>query len=578
MKKRIITSLLFLGIIPIIVLGGSSCTFEDILDHSSEKRKELDNGKNNEKEYDFVITPENAKGDFRTFLQNIVNSYKNILIKDGTYQIELIDGKGVAPQNGCNITFEKNAKIKVKPNKLSSYCIIDLRGRKNITIKNPNLEGDKYTHLGTTGQWGHGINVVDCSNINIYNAYATKFWGDGIYLGECENIRIYGAHLVDNRRQGISITSGNDIEIHNLIAENTGGHEPGYGIDIEPNWNGDNITKLRIYKPILRNNGKGKSSYTTGISFSPHHANLLNINKPHLRKLAPTYYDIEIFDPIFEGDALMISASTDYARGSLKVYNPVFYNSKNTALFINNHQSDFFKTEIINPKFINCVEVSASKFSVYFAPVVFTCFKHRGDKNIGNKNISIKNPIFEANDKAKYKIAAIRNSSTNYFKEDLKNVSITNIIVKGYEIPFHNHSGDPNTISTLHPQFSLTFDKETSLPSLPKYNTAPKTFDVGAINHNQSISNSTIYLDEEIPISGFEFFYTNHSKDKSSLKLIFGTKKKSTKAFISKWRTNEFSGIEIPYGGFIKLKKSKLDKQREHWTIVEASKDVKGIK
>ena len=560
----------------------SACSVKDVVENVNEEKKkeEIQNSKEKEedKKYDFVITPKNVTGDFRTFFQSILNSHKNILIKDGTYEIELINDRGVKPQDGSTITFAKGAKIKVKPNRHAHYCVIDLRDRKNIVIKNPNLEGDKYTHLGTTGQWGHGINIVDCSNITIHNAYATKFWGDGIYLRDCENIRIYNAHLVDNRRQGMSIISGNDIEIHNLIAENTGGDDPGYGIDIEPNWNGDNITKLRIYKPILRNNGQGKSSYTTGISFSPHSSRLLNINKPHLRELVPTYYDIEIFDPIFEGDALMVSASTNYARGTLKVHNPIFRNSKKAALFITSHQSDFFKTEIINPKFIDCVEVPANKHSVYLAPIVLTSFKHLSQRDIGNRNITIKNPTFEASSKAKYKIAAIRNSTPNYFKEDLKNVSIENVIIKGYEIPFHNHSGDPSTSSTLDPNFSLTFGKESSLPPLERYNTIPKTFDVAAINHNQTESNSTIYLNKDIPVSGFEFYYTNNSKDKSSLKLMFGSKKEPSKAFISRWSTQMFNGIEIPFGAYLRLKKSRIDSQgNEHWTVVEASNGVKGI-
>lgn len=583
MKKRFISLFSILVIIPYTFFATTSCTFEDIFDHVTEEQKKLNKDKRNdggeirEENYDFVITPHNITGDFRTFLQNIVNNYSNILIKNGVYDIDLING-GVKPKDGCTITFEKNAKIKVKPNNLSFYNVIDLSGKKNITIKNPNLEGDKYTHLGSTGQWGHGINIVDCSNITIHNAYATKFWGDGIYMRNCENIKIHNANLPDNRRQGISITSGHNIEIHNLIAESTGGHDPGYGIDIEPNWNRDNVTKLRIYKPILRNNGKGVSSYTAGFSFSAHMSHLIH---PQDTRLVDANYDIEIFDPVFEGDALIVSAPTNYVKGSIKIHNPTFYRSKKSAVYINNHQSDFFKTEIINPKFIDCVEAPANRHSVYLAPITITCFKHLSHRDVGNRNITITNPVFEASSKAKYKVAAIRNSTTNFFKDDLKNVTITNVLSKGYEIPFFNYTGSPSTNSHPHSSFSLTFSEKGELPSLPLTygNTISKMFDGGAINYTLNNSQSTIYLDNDIPISNFEFYYTNNSKDKSPLKILFGTKKQPSKAYIAKlYNKGRLNGIEIPYGGYIKMTKSYVDNEGiQHWTVTKASDNVRGI-
>ncbi len=580
MRKMFIILLLTTGVI-------SACTVEDVADNvvNPDNANVAQDGTSQQdstiEKYDFVITPANVTGDFRTFFQNIVSKHSNILIKDGTYEIELVNSWGVRPQNGCTITFEENAKIKVKPNKLDFYSVIDLTDRKNVTIKNPNLEGDKHTHLGKTGQWGHGINIVDCSNITIHDAYATKFWGDGIYLRDCENIRIYNAHLVDNRRQGMSITSGNDIEIHNLIVENTGGTNPGCGIDIEPNWNRNHITKLRIYKPTLRNNGLGNVPYPAGISFSAHSVHLLNPNKPEYVDLVDTFYDIEIFDPVFEGDALMISAPSDYAKGSIKVHNPIFYNSKRTALYISNHQSDFFKTEIINPKFIDCVEATANRHSVYLSPILFTCYQHLSHKNVGNRNITITNPTIEASNNAKYKIAAIRNSTTNEFKDDLNNVVISGVSSKGYEIPFFNYAGASYLVSTnINPKFSLTFRDKEGLPALPATygSVVSKMFDGGAVNYTLDANSSSIYIIDDIPISDFEFYYVNNSKDKSALKLLFGTKSEPNKVFISRWSTERMSGIEIPYGGFVKMKKSRISSQGvQHWTVIEASSSVKGI-
>ncbi|ATA89096.1 hypothetical protein CGC58_04810 [Capnocytophaga stomatis] len=565
MKKRIITSLLFLGIVPIIVFGGSSCTFEDVLEHANEKHKEL-NENINDREYDFIITPDNVTGDFRTFFQNVVRAYNNVLIKDGTYEIELVNGFGVFPKNGSTITFEKNAKIKVKPNSLEVYSVIDLRGKKDITLINPNLEGDKYTHLGKTGQWGFGIHVANCKNIVIKNAYVTKFWGDGIYLRNCENVKIYKPYLPDNRRQGLSILSGKDIEIHDLVAEDTGGQNPGYGIDIEPDWNGDSVTGLRIYRPIVRNNGNG-TYYTGGINLSTHKSHIL---KPEKTTFSYSYFEIDIFDPIFEGDALMISAYTNYVKGHIKIYNPTFYKAKNTAVYIHNHQSDNFTTEIINPKFIDCV--TSTKQSIYLAPILFDC-SNLAVKSTGTKNIKITNPIIEASERATYKLAAIRNITANTFKEDLKNVTIQNLTVKGYEKPFYNHSGNRFTNSDLHNTFSLTISKESVLPSLNAELTVSKSLDGMAINHIDSTQETKLYLSDEIPISGSEFYYLNNSDNKTSLKILFGTKRNLTKNRIENWGTTKFSGIEVPFGGFVRLRKNDTNS----WIVTSSSKNLKGI-
>ncbi len=569
MKKTFITLLLVIG-----VLG--ACTAEGIAESAAntDNTNGTQGGTSQQtptsEKYDFVITPKNVTGDFRTFFQNVVSKHSNVLIKDGTYEIELVDGFGVFPKDGCTITFEKNAKIKVKPNRLEVYSVIDLRGKKNITLINPNIEGDKYTHLGTTGQWAYGINVANCSNIVIRNAFITKMWGDGMNLRNCNNIRIYNPHLPDNRRQGISIESGNDIEIHDVIAENTGGQNPGYGIDIEPSWNGESIVGLRIYRPIVRNNGNG-TYYTGGISMSTHMTHILKAGE---NNLVNCFFEVEIFDPVFEGDALIISAPSDYVRGFIKVHNPTFYNSKNVALYLHNHQSDFFKTEIINPKFVDCVQ--NQKQSIYLSPILFVC-DQLSVKTNGTKNISIKNPVIEASNKATYKSAAIRNITPNSFKEDMKDVAINDLLVKGYEIPFYNYSGALHSISNLYPNFLLTFSKESTLTNLSANSFVSKSLKDSAINYvGETVS--TIYLNDDILVSNFEFYYVNNSKNKSSLKLLFGTKNQPTKVFISRWSTKQMSGIEIPYGGFIKMKKSRVDSQGiQHWTVVEASNSVKGI-
>lgn len=269
-------------------------------------------------------------------------------------------------------------------------------------------------------------------------------------MRNCENIKVYNAHFFDNRRQGISILGGKNIEIRKILVENTGGQNPGYGIDVEPDWNGDGVIGLKIYNATLRNNGNG-TYYTGGFSLSTHHSGRLKAGQS---RLVPTYFDVELHQPVFEGDALMISSETDYVNGSMKVYQPVFKNSKNTAIYIHNHISDHFKTEIYNPKLENCV--TTSRRTIYLNPVLFYV-DNQAQKSNGTKNLLIQNPVITASASASYKEYGIRNITPHTFKEDLKNVKILNAQITGYKERFYNHSGDIKTTGTPHSSFVITY-------------------------------------------------------------------------------------------------------------------------
>ena len=86
-----------------------------------------------------------------------------------------------------------------------------------------------------------GIRIVGAKSIEIEGTTCNEFWGDGIYIGETpagkpsENIRINNIKADQNRRQGLSLISGKNIEIIGARITNTNGTAPAAGIDIEPN-------------------------------------------------------------------------------------------------------------------------------------------------------------------------------------------------------------------------------------------------------------------------------------------------------------------------------------------------------
>ena len=151
-------------------------------------------------------------------------------------------------KSNSNIDFS-NSTFSLVANDLSNYAIFNIVGVHNVKISNFSIIGDVRTHIGDSGEFGHGIHISNSSeNIVINNANIHECWGDGINIIEYEhsneeligpprNILIDGCKCYRNRRQGISIESGQNIRILNSEFRYTGEIKftsPGSGLDIEP--------------------------------------------------------------------------------------------------------------------------------------------------------------------------------------------------------------------------------------------------------------------------------------------------------------------------------------------------------
>ena len=117
--------------------------------------------------------------------------------------------------------------------------------------------------MDTKGEWGHGIYVRGAENIKLININVSNCWGDGIAVAGYVEKNIYASKNVsinscvcdNNRRQGISIISCENLIIDNCITSNTNGTLPSAGIDIEPNQNENAILKnIKIQNHTSFNN------------------------------------------------------------------------------------------------------------------------------------------------------------------------------------------------------------------------------------------------------------------------------------------------------------------------------------
>lgn len=119
--------------------------------------------------------------------------------------------------------------------------------RTGITVRDLTLDGNVANNA--TGR-SYGILCRGCTDLTVDNVAlinqpdnGSGNGGDGLLIGKSgttrpARIKVVNSRFAGNVRQGISITSGKDIQIRGNTIRDTSGTNPGAGIDVEPNGNG----------------------------------------------------------------------------------------------------------------------------------------------------------------------------------------------------------------------------------------------------------------------------------------------------------------------------------------------------
>lgn len=204
--------------------------------------------------------------DYTEYIQNGLEKRGKIVFPD--FPI-LINKGGLKVFSETEIYFRENSKLIMEPNSVGLYWIISLVQAKNVVLNNIFLKGDRYQHLGTDGQWGMGIYMAGCEDVKINHGTFEDFWGDGIYLGEetwtttNKHISIKNCHIKNSRRAGISIISGEHVNIDHCIIEKSNGPSISSGIILEPNKTKNELDQITIMNCLTKENEKVGISIVT---------------------------------------------------------------------------------------------------------------------------------------------------------------------------------------------------------------------------------------------------------------------------------------------------------------------------
>lgn len=236
----------------------------------------------------------------------------NALYIDGEFNVDC-EGTNPPFYNNGGLKIPNNFELYMTPNTIlncvtsskDGYCCINILNVNNVTINGGTIIGDRNTHIGTTGEYGFGVQIHNSNNINIKNLKCKSCWGDGIFIAYSKDVKIINCISDNNRRQGLSIVSGENIYIDNCGFINTNGTAPQAGIDIEPNKSSD------IIKDIIIKNSNFDNNIGSGIE--------INIDKMIVGEQTLNLLDIVIENCKFNNNHTGITYSCGWVQNPNKI-------------------------------------------------------------------------------------------------------------------------------------------------------------------------------------------------------------------------------------------------------------------
>lgn len=203
-----------------------------------------------------ILDKNNTASENTERIQELLNKRDTLILPN--YAVEISD-IGLSLRSNQILVFQDRSQLKLQASEKTNYELLRVHNVSNVRIYNPQIIGDRNSHLDNKGQWGFGISIRNSQNVIVEGGYISSMWGDGVYIGQINgffssNVSIDNVYIDDCRRNGISITSGKGVVVKNCLIENTKGQSPQSGIDIEPNTINDEIVNISLVNNVTRNN------------------------------------------------------------------------------------------------------------------------------------------------------------------------------------------------------------------------------------------------------------------------------------------------------------------------------------
>jgi hypothetical protein len=353
----------------------------------------------------------------------------NVVIPQGIYMINAL--QSIQLRSHVNLYMTDQTILKAIPNQAKFYVVLTIQNISQVKVFGGVIQGERNQHQGTTGQWGTGIQISGAKDVLIQGTRSEECWGDGFYIGTevftgpntwkvlnavPENIQLIDVVGNHNRRQGISIIAGRNVELIRPVLLNTVGQDPEGGLDIEPNKVTDTIENISVVDAITgKNHGAGIQIFL---------ARLAGTATPVSVKIANHHDD-------GSKRGLSIVERNGIVAGNLLVENSQWDNNIMNGLKIENHDHRSYHIDINNCTVVNANRGGLKSENVNGASIAIVHATGYVDGRTGCiGNITIKDPILDDMGDTLLTVAPfhIWDAQPGYVIEDL---SIINPLIRG---------------------------------------------------------------------------------------------------------------------------------------------------
>lgn len=179
----------------------------------------------------------------------------------GTYVID--PRVSVRLRSYMHLRLADGAKLAARRNGEERAYVLMLFKLTDVEVSGGRIVGDRDNHLGTTGEWGHGIQVLGCNRATVRDIHVSRCWGDGLCIGGAmvanaapiasRDIVIANVVSTGNRRHGLTIANAHGVKIYDSEFSSNRGLSFACGIDIEPS-NSNTASSVHVENCDIRNN------------------------------------------------------------------------------------------------------------------------------------------------------------------------------------------------------------------------------------------------------------------------------------------------------------------------------------
>ncbi len=179
---------------------------------------------------------------FQAAINSLPTDGGTVHVPAGSYLLDAV--RSVRLRSRMLLQMAPDATLVVKSNSADKAYLLYALSVSDVEIAGGQVLGDRYRHLGTTGEWGHAVFVRGCTRVTVRDMRLADCWGDGMSIGAAlvyggdpipsEDVVVANVVCSNNRRQGLSIGRANNVVLRDSEFSNSNGTAPECGIDIEP--------------------------------------------------------------------------------------------------------------------------------------------------------------------------------------------------------------------------------------------------------------------------------------------------------------------------------------------------------